>query len=107
MSAFTIQNNFNETVLQSDEPVVVDFWAPWCGYCRRLSPVVDRLEKQYDGKIRIAKLNIDEEPELAAQYKVDTIPTLILFRNGKAVDATVNPETQSAIDRWLKNNGIN
>lgn len=98
--------NFEEMVLQASEPVVVDFHAPWCGYCRRLSPAVDRIQKQYDGKVRIVKIDIDEEPKLADQYKIDTIPTLMLFRQGKAVDHVVNPQSQSEIDRWLKNNGI-
>lgn len=105
MAVLTINKNFNETVLQSAGPIVVDFWAPWCGYCRRLSPVIDRLEDEYEGKIRVAKLNIDEEPQLAQQFEVDTIPTLILFRDGKAVSSVVNPGSQDAIDSWLRENG--
>ena len=80
MKTLTIQEtNFEKEVLQAQKPVVVDFWAPWCGYCRRLSPVVDRLAEQYGEQVQIAKLNTDENPALTEQYDVDTIPTLILF----------------------------
>ncbi|MCB6611603.1 thioredoxin [[Clostridium] symbiosum] len=105
MAVLTINKNFDETVLKSSEPVVVDFWAPWCGYCRRLSPAVDRLEAEYEGKIKVAKLDIDTEEELAEKYEVDTIPTLILFKNGEMVDSVVNPPSQDAIEEWLKENG--
>lgn len=106
MNTLTIQEtNFEKEVLQAQKPVVVDFWAPWCGYCRRLSPVVDRLAEQYGEQVQIAKLNTDENPALTEQYDVDTIPTLILFQNGKASEPLVNPESQASIQAWLKEHG--
>lgn len=96
------QEDFEKEVLQADRPVVADFWAPWCGYCRRLSPVVDRLEKEYGDRVRFVKVDIDDNAALADTYRVDTIPTLIMFREGKAVGAVVNPGSQSAITDWIE-----
>lgn len=106
MAVQKIQKNFEETVLRSKNPVVVEFFAPWCGYCRRLSAVIDRLDKEYGEKIAIRKLDIDEEAELADKYEVDTIPTLILFKDGKAASSVVNPGSQDAIEHWLTENQI-
>lgn len=97
--------NFEAMVLNAGGPVLVDFWAPWCGYCRRLSPVVDRLAAELGGKVTVAKLNIDEAAQLAERYKVDTIPSLILFQGGAAVSSVVNPASQDAIEGWLKEHG--
>jgi thioredoxin 1 len=81
-------NNFQAEVIESEVPVLVDFWAPWCGPCRRVSPVVEEIAKEQGGELKVVKLNIDENQETAIQFNVMSIPTLILFRNGQP-DKTV------------------
>jgi thioredoxin 1 len=90
------QQNFDAEVLKSDKPVLVDFWAEWCGPCKAISPIVEELEKQYEGKIKIGKINVDQQGPLSMQYGVMSIPTLALFKNGKIVDQIVGavPKTQ-------------
>jgi len=79
------KDNFESVVLNSDKPVLLDFWAPWCGPCKQLMPTMESLAGKYDGQILIAKVNTDEEPELAEKFKVSSIPRLIFFRDGKVV----------------------
>src|SRR5688500_7945288 len=91
-------SNFTTEVLESTEPVLVDFWAPWCGPCRMIAPTVEQLATEYAGKVRIGKLNTDENPQLAASHNISSIPTLLLFKGGKVVDKTigVTPKPQLA-----------
>ena len=81
--------NFEEEVLKSDKPVLVDFWASWCGPCRMLAPTVDAIADDYASVVKVAKVNVDEESELAMRYRVASIPTLIVFKNGEAVNRSV------------------
>ncbi len=92
------QNNFQAEVLQSSSPVLVDFWAPWCGPCRMVAPVVDKIAQTYSGRLKVVKLNTDDSPSLAGQYEVSGIPALILFKSGAPVDRIVGyvPEKQLA-----------
>lgn len=83
------QNNFKSEVLQSSTPVLVDFWAEWCGPCKMLSPIIDQIAGELGGKMKVAKLNVDEAPDLAGQYNVMSIPTLLIFKNGEPVDQIV------------------
>ena len=83
------QENFSKEVLQSAQPVLVDFWAEWCGPCKMLSPILDELAEEYDGRVRIGKVNIDEYQDLAAQFGIRSIPTLLLFQQGQVADQIV------------------
>ena len=91
------KNNFKDEVLNSDIPVLVDFWATWCGPCRMVAPIVEEIADEYDGRIKVGKVNVDEEEELARQFRVMSIPTLILFKGGKAVTSAVGARPKSAI----------
>ncbi len=98
-------SNFDQTVLQSKTPVLVDFWAVWCGPCRMVAPVVEELAGEYEGKVTFAKLNVDENPRTASQYGIMSIPTLLIFKDGAPVSNIIGfrpkPELKKSIDAVL------
>lgn len=93
--------DFEEKVLKSSTPVLVDFWAPWCGPCRIVAPVLEQIAEERNGKLTIVKLNTDENPETAMRYGIMSIPTMIVFHNGEAVEGTVGAAPYGPLDKWL------
>lgn len=93
---------FRNALAQSDKPVLVDFWAPWCTYCRRIGPAFDKIAQQYADSLIVGKVNIDEEPALAQQEQIEVIPTLVLYRDGQAVASIVAPESKAMIEQFLE-----
>ena len=103
MAAKNMNKEQFEQALRGDLPLLVDYWAPWCGYCKRIDPVYDKIAEEYEGRILVAKINVDEEPEMAQAEQIEVIPTLILYRGGKAIDSVVAPESKGMIDRFIHN----
>ena len=103
MAVITLKDsNFEQEVLASETPVLVDFWSPWCTPCRMLSPTVDTIAQEQAGRIKVGKVNIDEQPELAERFRVMSIPTLMVFKDGRLVDSTVGVQPKPAILRMLE-----
>lgn len=94
--------NFEEEVLQSDVPVLIDFWAVWCGPCRIIAPVVEELAEEYDGKVKVGKLDVDENQESAVKYGVRSIPTLLIFKGGEVADTIIGAVPKAQIQQRLE-----
>lgn len=96
-------SNFDEVVLKSDKPVLVDFWAEWCGPCRMVGPVVEELAKEYEGQAVIGKVNVDENPNISVQFGIRNIPALLFFKNGEVVDKQIGAVPKSVLaDKLVK-----
>ena len=95
------EKNFEQEVLKSDIPVLVDFWAVWCGPCRMVTPVVEEISEEYSGKVKVGKLNVDDNPSLASKYKVMSIPTLMLFKEGAVVDHIIGAQGKAQIKAMI------
>ena len=102
MEVTITKNNFDAEVLRSEIPVLVDFWATWCGPCRMLAPVISEIAEEYAGTVKVGKVNVDEEPELAMQFRVDSIPTVMLFKEGRLVNTTVGFRPKEQITAMLR-----
>ena len=96
--------NFKEKVLEADKPVLCDFWAEWCGPCKQISPILSELAEDYKEKILIAKVNIDENPEVPSNYGIMSIPTLIPFKGGKLVSTQIGLEEKNSLTKWINEN---
>jgi thioredoxin 1 len=97
----TTDATFDSDVIQSDLPVLVDFWAPWCGPCRMVAPVVEELSQEYDGKVKFVKLNTDDNPQVAGKFGIRSIPTLLIFKNGELSGQVVGFRPKSELAKHL------
>jgi thioredoxin len=101
MTTAVTEHSFEEEVLQSEKPVIVDFWAEWCGPCHAVAPVLDRIVDERNGDLKLVKVNIDEQPALSQRYGVQSIPTMILFKNGEPAAAAIGAQPKPALERAL------
>ena len=94
-------SNFESEVLKSAQPVLIDLWAPWCGPCRMLAPLIEEISKEYTGKARVAKINTDDHPNAASRFKISAIPTLLFFKGGRVVEQMVGVNSKAEIKKTL------
>jgi thioredoxin 1 len=101
MSTTVTENTFEQEVLRSDKAVIVDFWAEWCGPCHAVAPVLDRIAEERETEVKLVKVNIDEEQELARRYGIQSIPTIVLFKDGEPAAAAIGAQPKGALERAL------
>ena len=101
MTTAVTEQSFEQEVIQSEKPVIVDFWAEWCGPCHAVAPVLDRIVEERNGDLKLVKVNIDEQPGLSQRYGVQSIPTMILFKNGEPAAAAIGAQPKPALERAL------
>ena len=101
MEVVITTDNFENEVLKSDLPVLVDFWATWCGPCRMIAPVIEEIARDYEGKIKVGKVNVDEEEGLAVKFGISSIPTLLLFKGGEVVKKTLGYMPKEEVERFI------
>lgn len=98
------QELFQKNAVEGSQPVLVEFWAPWCVYCRRIAPALSKVAQQYAGSLAVGQINIDDEPLLAAREKIEVIPTLVLYQNGEVLGSIVAPESKARIEEFIEEN---
>ena len=95
---------YEKSVNESEKPVLVEFWAPWCVYCRRIAPAYDKIAEQYEEKLVVGKINVDDVPEVAQKEKIEAIPALLLYKGGEVVDSIVAPDSKAKIEEFIEKN---
>ena len=93
---------YEKSISESDKPVLVEFWAPWCVYCRRIAPAYDKIAEQYEDKLVVGKINVDDVPELAEKEGIEAIPALLLYKNGEVVDSIVAPDSKARMEEFIE-----
>ena len=102
MAAMNMNHEQFRNLMEDGKVFLVDYWAPWCGYCRRIGPAYEKIAQQFEGRMLVAKVNIDEQPLLAHAENIEVIPTLVLYRGGEAIGSIVAPESKAAIEAFIK-----
>ena len=102
MAAMNMNQEQFKQLIRGEKPVLVDFWAPWCSHCRRIGPEYEKIGEEYADSLVVGKINIDEEPRLIERFGIDTIPTLMLFKNGEAIGSVVAPGSKASIEAFIK-----
>ena len=102
MAAMNMNQEQFKQLIREEKPVLVDFWAPWCGYCRRIGPAYEKIGEEYADSLAVGKINIDEEPQLIERFGIDTIPTLMLFKSGEVIGSVVAPGSKAAIETFIR-----